>query len=251
MLGDWFRRLELPISFGEFERLPRHPAYKYEYLDGRAVLTPRPRYQRAVLRLASFSPPTSQSSLVAKVDIRPLQAGDWTCLPDLLAAAFRNVPPLAALSEDHRLTAAQECVQRTRAGGDGSVMESACFVAVDPGQARRLEGAVLITLIPRREHQPEGAQRPHLTWILVHPWRFAQGLGGTLLASAATVLRGLGHRDLASTFLVGNERSALWHWRNGFRLMPGDAVFTTRKGSGAGFYPTTTGSRSSLIPKRS
>jgi len=68
-----------------------------------------------------------------------------------------------------------------------------------------------------------------------------QGLGSTLLASAATALRGLGYRDLASTFLVGNERSALWHWRNGFRLIP-DVPFArpattspagTRRGLGA------------------
>ena len=151
MLGDWFRCLELRISFAEFERLPHHPAYKYEYLGGRAVLTPRPRYQRAVLRLTAFSRPTSRSSLLAKVDFLPLQAGDWTCLPDLLAAAFRSVPPLAALSDELRLTAAQECVQRTRAGSDGPAVEPACFVAVDPGQARRLEGAVLITLIQKRD----------------------------------------------------------------------------------------------------
>jgi len=241
MLGDWFRCLEFPISFAEFERLPRHPAYKYEYLGGRAVLTPRPRYQRAMLRLAAFSPPTLQSSLLATVTFRPLQPGDWTCLPDLVAAAFRNVPPLAALSQDLRFTAAQECVQRTRAGGDGLLVESACFVAANPDEARRLEGAILITLIPRRDQDAETAPGPHLTWILVHPWRFGQGLGSTLLASAATVLRGLGYLDLASTLLVGNERSALWHWRNGFRPIP-DVPFArpattlpagTRRGLGA------------------
>lgn len=219
MLGDCFRSLELPISFAEFDRLPRHAAYKYEYLEGRAVLTPRPRYQSAMLRLDAFSPPTSPSSLLAEADLRPLQEGDWTCLPDLVAASFRNVPPLAALSEGLRLTAARDCVQRTRAGDDGSVVESASFVAVDSGEARRLEGAVLITLIPSRGQDADRAQRPHLTWILVHPWCFGRGLGSRLLVSSATVLRGLGYRELASTFLVGNERSALWHWRNGFRLV--------------------------------
>jgi len=53
---------------------------------------------------------------------------------------------------------------------------------------------------------------------MVHPWRFGQGLGSRLLANSATVLRDLGYRELRSTFLVGNERSALWHWRNGYRL---------------------------------
>lgn len=212
MLGDCFRPLELAISFSEFERLPRHPAYKYEYFADRAVLSPRPRYRHATVELAALAPANSTTSVLGATDIRPLQPGDWADLPELLAAAFRNVPPFATLSEDVRLEAAQECVQRTRAGGDGSVLDSACFAAADRGQGRRLEGAIVITLTPSRD--------PHLTWILVQPWRFGQGLGSGLLASAATVLRGLGYRALASTFLVGNERSALWHWRNGFRLVP-------------------------------
>jgi hypothetical protein len=28
----------------------------------------------------------------------------------------------------------------------------------------------------------------------------------------------LGHKELASTFLVGNEASMLWHWRAEFKL---------------------------------
>ena len=41
MADDHFRRIELPLSIDEFHRLPRNSAYKYEYLGGRAVLTPR------------------------------------------------------------------------------------------------------------------------------------------------------------------------------------------------------------------
>lgn len=220
MIGEWFRSLELPIPFSEFVRLPRHPAYKYEYFGGRAVLTPRPRYRHATVELTTLEPASATSGLLATVDIRPLQAGDWAQLPELLAAAFHDVPPFAALGEDVRVGAARECLDYTRAGRDGCVLEPACFVAVDAQQALRPEGALLITLIQPPDTGADGSPQPHLTWIMVPPWRFGQGLGNALLRCAAKALRALGYHELASTFLVGNERSALWHWRNGFRLLP-------------------------------
>lgn len=218
MLDDWFRVLELPLSFSEFVRLPRHPAYKYEYFGGRAVLTPRPRSQWATAALEGLPPATATSSLLDGVDVRPLRPGDWAGLPELLAVAFRDVPPFAALSEGDRFKAAEDCLEHTRTGGDGIVIEPACFVA--DGDATHLEGAIVITLTPARGAHAERRDRPHLTWVMVHPLRFGQGLGSKLLTCAAAALRGLGYLDLASTFLVGNERSARWHWRNGFRLLP-------------------------------
>ena len=219
MTSNWLRSLELSISFSEFKLLPRHPAYKYEYFDSRALLTPRPRYARAVLRLAGFSSPSSTLTLSSGADIRPLEAGAWDGLPELLAAAFNGAPPFATLSEEDRLSAARDCVEHTRAGGDGPIVEPACFAAWCDGKEMRLEGAILITLIAARNGDSEGPRRPHLTWVMVHPWRFGRGLGSALLASAAGVLRDLGYAELVTTFLTGNERSALWHWRNGFRLL--------------------------------
>jgi L-amino acid N-acyltransferase YncA len=43
-------------------------------------------------------------------------------------------------------------------------------------------------------------------------------VGSALLGAATDALLALGYRELASTFLLGNDPSALWHWRNGFRL---------------------------------
>ena len=45
------------------------------------------------------------------------------------------------------------------------------------------------------------------------------GVGSALLARSVNALREIGYRELASTFLLGNESSTLWHWRNGFRLL--------------------------------
>ena len=95
-------------------------------------------------------------------------------------------------------------------------------------------GGVVVTLLPAadlddwrafewREPPPPDAVarrlgRPHLTWIFVHPFAAGQGVGTALLRAAARELLALGYTELASTFLLGNESSMLWHWRNGFRL---------------------------------
>ena len=60
--------------------------------------------------------------------------------------------------------------------------------------------------------------RPHMTWIFVHPYFTFTGAGTTLLHAAGRTLIQMGYRTLASTFLLGNDSSMLWHWRNGFRL---------------------------------
>jgi ribosomal protein S18 acetylase RimI-like enzyme len=113
------------------------------------------------------------------------------------------------------------------------VIAPACFVAETNGQVL---GGILITLIPKREpgewwdgiwREPPlpdaaalGLGRAHLTWVFVAPILARQGIGSILLAHAVNALVAQGFPDLASTFLVGNEVSTLWHWRNGFRLMP-------------------------------
>jgi GNAT superfamily N-acetyltransferase len=65
-----------------------------------------------------------------------------------------------------------------------------------------------------------GLGRPHLTWIFVGPWHAEHGIGSALLAAATQRLLAHRYRELASTFLLGNDASLLWHWRNGFRLLP-------------------------------
>jgi hypothetical protein len=168
------------------------------------------------------------------IKIRPLDTSDWEQLPSLFAGAFQRVQPFVSLCDTDRELAAQECLAQTRNGGDGPLIREACFVA----QAERKDhiiGGILITLIPRREEgdwwtghwdeppPPDAVAqklgRPHLTWVFVGPWYAKQGIGSALLAHSVNALLRLGYRDLASTFLVGNDSSTLWHWRNGFRLV--------------------------------
>jgi L-amino acid N-acyltransferase YncA len=44
-------------------------------------------------------------------------------------------------------------------------------------------------------------------------------MGTALLAAATRELLRLGYTELLSTFMLGNDSSMLWHWRNGFRLL--------------------------------
>jgi hypothetical protein len=219
--------LQLPLTIEQFDQLPRHPAYKYEYISGQAWLTPRPKHYHAMLDL-------QQVELADDVPLRRLESSDWDDLASLFSSAFRGIQPFGSLGDDARRDAARKSLERTRTGGDGPLIEPASFVALDR-EDRELIGAILITLLPDTDptgwdafHWPEPPPadcielrlgRPHLTWIFVSPWVRGEGAGTALLAAAVRELITLGHKQLATTFLDGNESSMLWHWRNGFRLL--------------------------------
>jgi GNAT superfamily N-acetyltransferase len=228
MCDEWMPTLALPLTAEQFHRLPRNPAFKYELFGGQAYLSPRPKHFHAVLEL----PPAPAEG---PARLRPFQVADWEGLVPLFAGAFRHVQPFGSLDDETLAEAARKCLERTRTGGDGPFVEAASFVALDEHDGRP-NGAALVTLLPEgdpcdwdsyawRDPPPPDALerrlgRPHLTWIFVAPLARYDGLGSALLAAAADALLGLGYRRLFSTFLLGNDSSMLWHWRNGFRLLP-------------------------------
>jgi hypothetical protein len=231
----WFSTIELSLTFEQFLRLPQNRAYKYEYARGRAVLSPRPMTYRALLDLRSFSRPIPEIDALEEVGVRPLADEDWQQLPPLFAAAFHRVQPFSSLAEDVRLQAAEECLQRTKDGAEGPLLREASVVTARKSDGA-LVGALLTTLVPTggfphetdlRGHPPPPADaparppgRPHLTWIFVGPWHSGFGIGTAMLDETARALAQLGYTQLASTFLLGNDSSTLWHWRVGFRLQP-------------------------------
>jgi GNAT superfamily N-acetyltransferase len=226
MCDQWMPVIRLPLSVEQFHQLPQNPAYKYEYLDGVAYLSPRPRHYHGLLDLAP-------REVDPTVPLSPIRPEDFTELETVFAAAFSLVQPFASLDQATRREAARQCLDKTRSGGDGPWIEPASFVALSRDQ---MVGAVFVTLLPPgdgsdwesyywREQPPADAitqrlGRPHLTWIFVEPFHAGEGVGTALLAAAVNALLPLGFTELCTTFLVGNEVSALWHWRNGFRLVP-------------------------------
>jgi GNAT superfamily N-acetyltransferase len=233
MLEQWFRPLHVAMTLEQFHLLPRHSAYKYEYVEGQAWIVPQPRMFNGLLELASRTPREPAHVQNSQLAFRPMEAADWQRFPKLFASAFEGVPPFCALGEKERLQASSQCLHQANTGGDGPVLNEACFVAeIAPG---KLVGAIIVTLIPKREEgewwdglwdKPPATDdarrllgRPHLTWIFVAPLVARHGIGSALLDRTVKALLAGRHTQLASTFLLGNDSTMLWHWRNGFRLM--------------------------------
>jgi GNAT superfamily N-acetyltransferase len=234
MCDEWMPRLELPITFEQYRQLPRNAAYKYEYFQDAAWLNPRPRYFHALLELAPLAGQAPEGAS-RTVTLRPVQPADWEAMAPLFAAAFDRQQPFCGLDDERSITAARKSLEHTRTGGDGPWIEQASFLAVE-GEDAAPAGGILLTLLPDSdpsswdsyhwsEPPPPDALarklgRPHLTWIFVSPLQAGQGIGTLLLSAAVRELLALGYTQLASTFLIGNDSSMLWHWRNGFRLLP-------------------------------
>jgi GNAT superfamily N-acetyltransferase len=244
-------QIELPLTWEQFHLLPRNAAYKYEYFNGQAWLSPRPKHFHGLLDLASLAgaspipPPlvgTGGGLSGEPTRIRPARDADFPSLEPVFAAAFQRMQPFGSLSDARLAEAAHRCLERTRTGGDGPWIEQASFLAVasPPKRGRQAAeehpvGAILITLLPEGDpcdwdsyYWPETPPpdcierrlgRPHLTWIFVAPLYTRNGVGTALLAAAGQELRQLGFTHLLSTFLLGNDSSMLWHWRAGFQLL--------------------------------
>ncbi len=235
MCDDWMPTLQLPLSREHYQQLPRHPAYRYEYLDDQAVLSPNTKHFHTLLELR----PTECFSPLA---IRPFFDDDLEALEEVFSAAFQTTQPFAGLDEPTRFLAARAALERTRAGGDGPWIRRATFVASAGG---RPTGAAFVTLLPLGDpttweayywdslppadavEQRQG--RPHLTWIFVSPELAGQGVGSALLATVVAELLAMGFTEMLSTFMIGNDSSMLWHWRSGFRLLPHPTSFRKRR----------------------
>jgi hypothetical protein len=136
------------------------------------------------------------------------------------------------MNDEAALSAAEYCLNKARTGGEGPLVDAACYVATNSDGEPC--GAALVRLEPDvdlsqsfdtqwSDAPPDAVQqglgRPHLTWIFVPPLLARHGIGTELLHHSINALLNLGYRQLSSTFWLGNESSALWHWMNGFRLV--------------------------------
>jgi GNAT superfamily N-acetyltransferase len=227
MCDEWMPTIELPISIDQFHQLPRNPAYKYEFLGGRAFLSPRPKHYHAMLDLQPFT-----ATSLEKVTIQSILAERLHELDGPFSWSFHDIQPFGSIDDAERRVAAVKSLERVRTGGDGPLIEQASFVAYEDNQ---IVGAILITLLPDKdpcewdsfawkEEPPadcieQRLGRPHLTWIFVTPFYSGHGVGTFLLSASVRELLEMGYKQLASTFMRGNDSSMLWHWRNGFRLL--------------------------------
>jgi GNAT superfamily N-acetyltransferase len=237
MSDVWMPTLTMKLTRNEFDRLPRHPSYKYELISGETLISPWPRYGHGQLRLTRFR---VERDDVAKAELRQVTAADEPALVPIFRAAFRQVQPYASLDDAIFQKATTAALKQTFDGGDGPLIEDASFVAIEKGA---IVGAILITLVPGgdpsesesfvwhaeppRDLWRKVKAQPHLTWIFVKRQGQSVGVGTQLLQAAVRVLKRQGYKSLWTTFLIGNDSSVMWHWRNGFELMP--AMFSKRR----------------------
>ncbi|WP_437202812.1 GNAT family N-acetyltransferase [Planctomicrobium sp. SH664] len=234
MLNDWFAELKFELPWETFRGLPRHPAYRYEYRAGTVSIRGNPRYYHALLDLQCLpKQPAGLRESFGPLSFRSVTEQDWPPLRLLFAAAFEDHVPFQQ-ADSHRLEqAASRLLQRLRSGEDGPLVSAASIVALKPDGT--VAGASLITLVPAGDltdftHEEWGSPappdaekqcwgRPHLTWIFVAPHCRRQGVASALLRQSAEGLRTAGYSTLASTLLLGDHTSLLWHWKQGFRLL--------------------------------
>lgn len=237
MSDEWMPAFQLPLTRANFERLPRHSAFKYEWSAGTAWISPWPRHGHAQLRLGRFRADPAE---LGRAQVRPLQSEDEAALAPVFAEAFGHLQPYASLDDATLDKASTKAMRQTFRGGDGVLAPAASFVALSEGA---IAGAILITLIPGGDpsdvtsmewHEPppphlwENAQgQPHLTWIFVNRHTQGDGIGTLLLQHSVRALKRQGYKTLWTTFLVGNDSSLLWHWRNHFELLP--SMFSKRR----------------------
>ncbi len=241
MCDEWMPTIRLPISIDEYHKLPRNAAYKYEYFGGEAVLSPRPKTQHAALDLTAWQGAEADQASVDEYALGPITPADHDDLARVFSSAFSATQPFACLPDDQRLAAARACLHRAFAGEEGPWVADASFLARWRTDSK-IVAAILVTLLPDedrsdfdsyrwRDPPPSdlwqtGGGRPHITWIFTHHFFEGDGLGTRLLAAAASRLRERGYKQLHTTFIVGNDSSMLWHWRNGFVLLP--SIFSKR-----------------------
>lgn len=236
-----FRPMRFRMSLLRWHYLPRHPAYRYEYMDGKAWITPRPRSVDSVLDFANWRGPRplSESSRPSRetIRIRLMTDDDWVPLTDAFYSAFKAEEPFKSLSRRRAKLMAQRCLDYTRRGGDEPLIREACFIAqsASPDSHDAIVGAALVTDARPTEllellsgRYPTIKSAAHLTWLFVERGLSRQGVGTYLLEHVVRALRERGDCCLASTTMIGSDASLLWHWKNGFTLL--DRGFSVRVG---------------------
>ena len=211
--------LKLPMSIDLFWRWPHLAAYKADYRDGQAELTYRPRLRMARLPIAGRVERNVPGVTIAPLDV--VHAHD--ALARLFMAAFARVPPLDTMAATTRRHAADAAMRHTAGGGDGELCRPACIAATDSATDAIVAAAIVTTIRLRADEWPD-PQLPaslfNLTWLFVAPQWQRRQVGSAMLDRIAKVLADSGAEWLVSHILEDNVPSVMFHWRNGFELVP-------------------------------
>lgn len=193
--------MEFPLAGETFRRLPKHPDWRWEYWDGAAHLSHRPRPLGLVRPTAT---PVEVATGHPVRDLRPAQ--DRHALEDLLWAVWRPDDLYRLAGENEARDLLRQDLDRTLAQGQ---QPPGVVVAAGEGLAGAL---LLLPGIPD--------DQPTLTWLSVRGDHRMTGMATAMLAAVVTSLRSAGHDEVFSAVSPANAASLRWHWSRGFTPLP-------------------------------
>jgi hypothetical protein len=192
--------MRIPMSFEHYQRIPRHPDWRWEYGDGALLLSYRPRTIQLVRDVRAPVPPRGQ----ATARLLDLERDDAR-LREFLRDVWSGEDPYRSFD------APTEWVSSHLTASLARLTEPSGAIAEEDG---RVIGAVLL----ERPYDDTGA--PMLSWLSVRWGHRCEGVGSALLAAIVEALDQAGVPQLASAVSPGNIASLYWHWRNGFQARP-------------------------------
>ncbi|WP_437192111.1 GNAT family N-acetyltransferase [Planctomicrobium sp. SH527] len=239
------------MPWESFRQLPRHPAYRYEYRGEQALISGRPHYLhcwRETNFAANFTEGEAAPELPDSLPILKslgLKLVRWDqgtstgeqkdSLLELFRESFSQSAPFCALDQGMQDAATLDLLGGSLVGGSGYPVNDSSF-AICEEESDRPVAVIQVTLVSPgdwSDFTDSNWQVPvprdplkscwghaHLTWIFISPRWQRRGLGQVLLMNSLSSLKSLGYGKLFSTFLLGDHASMLWHWKQGFQLLP-------------------------------
>jgi GNAT superfamily N-acetyltransferase len=190
--------LRFSVSFDAWRRLPRHPDWKYELIEGEVWLSSRPRPLH-LCRATSLEVP---AVTLSGVEIRTIDARrDRSEIAELLMDVWIEEDPYRSFEDPDTLLRAE--IERSLEDPGLGV------VAVDAGT---ICAVVLVGT--------DDAGAPMLMWLTVRRDARDRGLATALLNVVVETLSASGVEELASGTSAANVPSLRWHLTRGFQLAP-------------------------------
>jgi len=188
------------MSWAAFERISRQPGWKYEYIDGKAHITPAHTVVSFLLDLAPREckgPPGIRSLIEADQD---------ALLPPFLDA-FHQTPEYAG----YRARAFKKSALRYLRGFFGNVRGQRSPLSVVIEKKGQIIAAALIK---------RGQRFPLLDSLFVCSRYRRDGLATSMVNRVVNSLLEQGEAKLVSYALLANDLSLAWHHHFGFQEVP-------------------------------
>lgn len=195
----------LPISFEEWERLPRPPGWKYEYYEGCAHI--RPNYQYALTAVTVAPRPVTPPRA-----LRGVLPEDEAPLLGAYLEAFEDDVVYCDYTDEQLLDAARADLRASFGGRRAPLLPASRVAVSGQGAAEQLVGAALLG-----QDKEYGAV---LDLLFIRPAWHRRGLATALAASAMNALHESGESSLTSCYHLANLPSQAWHRAFGFVERP-------------------------------